>query len=141
MLKSCFEDKSTQIATLVKAFSQKEGWEALANPNAPKVVLNKQSEALYFSRSVIPYLRHKKPEEWLSVHTFYKHIGIYAYRRDVLAELARLPMAELEGCESLEQLRWLENGYVIKTALTDTETIAVDTPEDLQRILNSTLLG
>lgn len=134
-LKSCFDDESTQLATLVKAFRPEEGWEALSNPNSPKVVLNQAKEALYFSRSVIPYLRNVPQNDWLSAHTFYKHIGIYAYRPEVLLHLASLSQTPLEQQESLEQLRWLENGYRIKTALTNMENIAIDTPDDLQRAL------
>lgn len=137
-LKSCFPGTSesglTQIATLVKAFRPEDGWEALSNPNSPKVLVNPQSEALYFSRSVVPYLRNVPQEQWLEHHTFYKHIGIYAYRRDILCELASLPQSPLEQMESLEQLRWIENGYRIRVAETQVENLAVDTPEDLERI-------
>ena len=89
--------------------------------------------ALYFSRSVIPYLRGVPQEDWLSRHTFYKHIGLYAYRSDTLLEITRLPQSSLELAESLEQLRWLQNGYVIKVGVSDVETIGIDTPEDLAR--------
>lgn len=141
LLKSCFEDHpETQLATLVRAFRPDEGLEALSNPNSPKVVLNRQSEAMCFSRSVVPYLRNVPQEEWLSKHVFYKHLGIYAYRCDVLSSIARLEQTPLELAESLEQLRWLENGYSIRVAVTDVENLAVDTPEDLERILKSGLL-
>lgn len=134
-LKNCFlQDESTELATLVKPFTVKDGLEALVNPNSPKVVLNLKGEALYFSRSVIPYLRGVEPEQWLQRKTFYKHIGIYAYKTKTLAEIAALPQSPMELTESLEQLRWLENGYKIKTAVTDIENLAVDTPEDLERI-------
>ncbi|MEG2947584.1 MAG: 3-deoxy-manno-octulosonate cytidylyltransferase, partial [Bacteroidales bacterium] len=119
--------------TLVKPFLETDGIEALFNPNSPKVVLNKQMQALYFSRSVIPYLRNVVQEEWLKHHTFYKHIGLYAYRASVLKEITSLPQSELEVAESLEQLRWLENGYRIKVGITDRETIGIDTPEDLEK--------
>ncbi len=99
-----------------------------------KVVLNKDKEALYFSRSPIPYLRNHPQEKWLDNHTFYKHIGIYAYRTDVLQQIVQLPPSSLELAESLEQLRWLENGYIIKVAVTDYESISVDTPEDLEKL-------
>jgi len=138
-LKACFSVKpSTRLATLVKRFTPNDGWEALQNPNSPKVVLNESGEALYFSRSVVPYLRGIEPSQWLEKGLHYKHIGIYAYRRETLEEIAMLPPSPLELTESLEQLRWLENGYSIQTALTDIETIAVDTPEDLLRVLSMT---
>lgn len=130
---ACFEDVATDIATLVKPFTPEDGWEALSNPNSPKVVVGRNMDALYFSRSVIPYLRGAETNEWLSRHTYYKHIGLYAYRSNVLAEITRLPQSSLELAESLEQLRWLENGYKIKVGITDVETIGIDTPEDLMR--------
>ncbi len=132
-IKECFRDDSTQIATLVKPFSPSDSLQTLSNPNSPKVVVDKEMHALYFSRSVIPFLRGVEPEEWLSSHVFYKHIGLYAYRRQVLHEISMLPPGVLEKAESLEQLRWLENGYVIKVAVTDVETVGIDTPADLQR--------
>lgn len=134
-LKSCFTKKpTTRLATLVKPFTANDGLDALKNPNTPKVVLNKAGEALYFSRSVIPYLRGIEPALWLEKGQYYKHIGIYAYRRETLEEIALLQPSPLEINESLEQLRWLEHGYSIQTALTDCETIAIDTPEDLIRV-------
>jgi len=134
-LKDCFlEDPNTELATLIKPFTSMDGLEALINPNSPKVVVNLKGEALYFSRSVIPFFRGVEPEHWLQLKTFYKHIGIYAYKAKTLAEIAALPQSPMELTESLEQLRWLENGYKIKTAVTDIENLAVDTPEDLERI-------
>ena len=130
-VKMCFDDASTQIATLVKPFTEDDGLKALENPNSPKVVLDTRMHALYFSRSVIPYLRNYPREEWLSRHTFYKHIGLYAYRANVLQEITSLPQSNLELSESLEQLRWLENGYVIKVGVSQVETVGIDTPEDL----------
>ena len=130
---ACFEDEDTDIATLVKPFSEEDGVEALENPNSPKVVLDAQSRAIYFSRSVIPYLRGVERAEWLKCHTFYKHIGMYAFRREVLREITALPQSALEKAESLEQLRWLENGYKIGVGISDVETIGIDTPEDLER--------
>lgn len=131
---SCFEnDERTDIATLVKPFTSSDGIEALENPNSPKVVVGRNMEALYFSRSVIPYLRGYDKSEWLERHTFYKHIGLYAYRTNVLQEITKLAQTPLELSESLEQLRWLENGYNIKVAQTDIETIGIDTPEDLHK--------
>ena len=132
-VRDCFLDENTQIATLVKPFSPADTFETLANPNSPKVVVDKNMRALYFSRSVIPYLRGVERQGWPSAHTFYKHIGLYAYRREVLREISMLPPGILEKAESLEQLRWLENGYVIKVALTDVETVGIDTPSDLER--------
>lgn len=130
---SCFQDSSTQIATLVKPFTSSDGSEALFNPNSPKVVVDNEMRALYFSRSVIPYLRGIPQEDWLFRHTFYKHIGLYAYRSDTLLEITRLPQSPLELAESLEQLRWLQNGYVVKVGISEVETIGIDTPEDLAR--------
>lgn len=132
-LKRCFDDPSTDIATLVKPFAPADGLAALENPNSPKVLLDTQSRALCFSRSVIPYLRGVPREEWLSAHTFYKHIGLYAFRTEVLRAVTALPQGVLEKAESLEQLRWLENGCRIAVGITDAETIGIDTPEDLER--------
>lgn len=130
---ACFEDAATDIATMVKPFTVADGIEALENPNSPKVVVSRDMKALYFSRSVIPYMRGVEREEWLAKHTYYKHIGIYAFRAKTLAEVTALPQSSLELSEKLEQLRWLENGYVIGVATTERETIGIDTPEDLSR--------
>lgn len=132
-VKACFEDEATQIATLVKPFTVEDGFDALENVNSPKVVVNKSMQALYFSRSIIPYQRNRDKAEWLSGHTYYKHIGLYAYRAEVLKEITSLPQSSLELAESLEQLRWLENGYTIKVGISDIETIGIDTPQDLAR--------
>ena len=132
-LKNCFTDADTEIATLVKPFAEADGWEALQNPNSPKVVVDARGRALYFSRSVIPYRRGVGTDEWLKGHTYYKHIGLYAYRADVLKAITALPQSSLELAESLEQLRWLENGYVIKVGISEVETIGIDTPQDLAR--------
>lgn len=132
-IKACFEDENTQIATLVKPFTVADGVEALANVNSPKVVVDNRMNALYFSRSIIPYRRGVERAEWLEGHTYYKHIGLYAYRREVLAQITALPQSALEVAESLEQLRWLQNGFTIKVGITQIETIGIDTPEDLQR--------
>lgn len=129
----CFDDSTAQIATLVKPFQPSDGEAALFNPNSPKVVLNKNSEAIYFSRSVIPYKRGLELGKWLESHTYYKHIGLYAYKADVLKDITSLPQSSLELTESLEQLRWIENGYKIKVGITNVETIGIDTPEDLER--------
>lgn len=132
-VKRCFDDPATDIATLVKPFTEVDGLAALENPNSPKVVLDAQSRAIYFSRSVIPYLRGVPREEWLARHTFYKHIGLYAFRADVLRAVTALPQSTLEKAESLEQLRWLENGYKIGVGISEVETIGIDTPEDLEK--------
>lgn len=135
-LKACFTSVETQIATLVKPFRPDDDFEtALFNANSPKVVLNKNGEALYFSRSIIPYMRGREYTEWLPNHTYYKHIGLYAYRAETLKEITALPPSSLELAESLEQLRWLENGYKIKVGITRQETIGIDTPEDMQKAL------
>lgn len=127
-----FEDPTVDIATLVKPFLPTDSFAALQNANSPKVVVNANMEALYFSRSIIPYMRGKEQNEWLPGHTYYKHIGLYAYRTQALAHITSLPPSSLEMAESLEQLRWLENGLKIKVGITHTETIGIDTPDDLQ---------
>ena len=132
-VKACFEDPTTQIATLVKPFTADDGFVALENVNSPKVVVNANMNALYFSRSIIPYQRNADKQDWLAGHTYYKHIGLYAYRAEVLKEITSLPQSSLELAESLEQLRWLENGYTIKVGVTQVETIGIDTLEDLER--------
>ena len=125
-----FDDPQTQIGTLGKRF---ESMEAVENPNSPKIVTDVKGFALYFSRSVIPFIRGRQRDEWFGQYPFLKHLGIYAYRREVLAEITRLPQSPLELAESLEQLRWLQNGYRIRVGETDVETVGIDTPEDLQR--------
>ena len=126
----CFEDEVTQIATLGKPF---ECIKAVENPNSPKIVVDNRGYAMYFSRSVIPFVRGVERQEWLKKYPFLKHLGIYAYRTEVLKAITRLPQSSLELAESLEQLRWLENGYRIKVGITNVETVGIDTPEDLQR--------
>ena len=125
----CFQDPNAAIATLVKPIQQNE---VLFNVNAPKVVLDDAHFALYFSRQAIPFLRNEPTENWLNNHTYYQHIGIYGFRKDVLQKLVKLAPSKLEQAESLEQLRWLAAGYKIKTATTHETTIAIDTPEDLE---------
>ncbi len=120
---------NTQLATLIKKIETEKD---LFDANTPKVLINNTANAIYFSRETIPYLRNYTKEEWLQNHTFYKHIGIYAYKKDVLKAISTLPQGNLENAEHLEQLRWLENGYQIATDITTTETISVDTPEDLK---------
>ena len=125
-----FDASETQIGTLGKPF---ESLEAVENPNSPKIVTDVRGFALYFSRSVIPFIRGVERADWFGQYPFLKHLGIYAYRRNVLAEVTQLPQSSLEKAESLEQLRWLQNGYRIRVGLTDVETIGIDTPEDLHR--------
>lgn len=124
-------DGQTELATLIKKL---ETQEQLLNPNVVKAVINKNKEALYFSRSPVPYLRGERTD-WVTVHPYYKHIGLYAYRTDVLEKITKLSPSSLERAESLEQLRWLENGYKIKTAETAIETMGIDTPDDLHAAL------
>ena len=126
----CFDDPTTQIATLGKPF---ESMEAVQNPNSPKIVVDNMGFAMYFSRSVIPYVRGKEMSSWLTHYPFLKHLGIYAYRKDVLRQVTQLPQSSLEIAESLEQLRWLQNGFKIKVGTTDVETVGIDTPQDLER--------
>lgn len=126
----CFDDPTTQIATLGKPF---ESMEAVQNPNSPKIVVDNMGFAMYFSRSVIPYVRGKEKSSWLTHYPFLKHLGIYAYRKDVLRQITQLPQSSLEIAESLEQLRWLQNGLKIKVGTTDVETVGIDTPQDLER--------
>lgn len=130
-LRDLFNKPETDIATLVKPFDSDAPFEKLANPNSPKVVVSDNWDALYFSRSVIPYLRGIPQEEWLRHNTYYKHIGLYAFRANVLKAVTELPQAPLEKAESLEQLRWLSAGYRIKVGVTQVETIGIDTPDDL----------
>jgi 3-deoxy-manno-octulosonate cytidylyltransferase (CMP-KDO synthetase) len=129
-LMQLFEHTETQIGTLGKRF---ESIDAALNPNSPKIVTDLQGFALYFSRSIIPFVRGQEQTVWLEKYPFLKHLGLYAYRREVLREVTKLPQSPLEMAESLEQLRWLENGFRIRVGLTDVETVGIDTPEDLQR--------
>lgn len=131
-IQSCFDDPDTRIATLVRPYNPEGGIKGLENPNSPKVALDAEGYALLFSRSVIPYLRGVERSEWPSRHQYYTHIGMYAYRAGTLAEITALPPSKLELAESLEQLRWLENGFRIKTAVSSCPTIGIDTPADLE---------
>ncbi|HEX4886674.1 MAG TPA: 3-deoxy-manno-octulosonate cytidylyltransferase [Luteibaculaceae bacterium] len=133
---SLFKDPSTQIGTLIKKAEPSE----IHQPNKVKVVTNLKGEALYFSRQAIPYLRGVDADNWHRHGSFYKHLGMYAFRAEILRELVLLPPSKLEMAESLEQLRWLEGGFRIKTAITEFETPAVDTPEDLSVILQQSNL-
>lgn len=126
---SCFKNKKVQLATLaIKLQNMHE----LVNHNTIKVIINKNKEAIYFSRTAIPYYRGEDFSEWPRLHTYYKHIGIYGYRADILAKVTELERSSLEIAESLEQLRWLENGYKIAVELTEQESYSIDTPEDLE---------
>lgn len=144
-----------EIATLVHPFNASSSWSDLSNPNYVKVAISHELEAdantiigraLYFSRSVIPYIRGVEPEEWLQHGQFYRHLGMYAYRADVLRKITQLSPSLLEQTECLEQLRWLENGMTIRVAQTDHASIGIDTPDDLQRAIaylkdNSYVIG
>lgn len=125
--------QDTEIATLARVFDPQHGMAALEDPNLVKLVMSEEGRALYFSRSVIPYVRKYPREQWLEHSVFYSHIGIYAYKARTLSEIVRLPASPLESAESLEQLRWLQNGYKIRTAVSSHPTIGIDTPEDLMR--------
>lgn len=129
-------DKDTELATLIKKIEDKN---TLFNPNVVKVVIDTNHHALYFSRHAMPYLRNVTEHEWANHHVYYKHIGIYAYRQDVLQKITRLPVSSLERAESLEQLRWLENGYKIKATQTPFDSIGIDTPDDLEKILTQSI--
>ena len=129
---ACFTNPLTQIATLIKVVSTTE---ELFNPNIPKVVADNQHQAIYFSRHPIPYFRGTASENWLQQQRYYKHIGIYGYRADILEQITRLSPSQLELAESLEQLRWLENGFKIKTAITTYDNFGIDTPADLEKAL------
>ncbi len=132
-IKSCFP---TDIATLVQPFTPQQSIDELINPNSPKVVFSQSThQALMFSRSVIPYTRGVPMQQWLETTQYYKHIGMYAYTVDTLMAITKLPPSPLELTESLEQLRWLENGYQIKVAISEASTIGIDTPDDLQKAL------
>ncbi|MCK4698958.1 MAG: 3-deoxy-manno-octulosonate cytidylyltransferase, partial [Bacteroidales bacterium] len=136
-LSKSFIDPEIRISTLAKKISSKDD---IFDPNLTKVVIDKNSMALYFSRSPIPYVINADKPKWAGIHTFYKHFGIYAFRKEVLMELTQLPFSSLEQAESLEQNRWLENGYSIHVEETEHESISIDTPEDLDKINNMNLL-
>ena len=131
LLKACFATDA-EIATLIKKIDTTE---ELFNPNRPKVVTDNRQNALYFSRSPIPFVRNAENKEWHLKQNFWAHIGMYAYKSDVLQKISKLKQGDLEQAESLEQLRWLENGFKIKTAVTEHQSIGIDTPEDLEMAL------
>ncbi len=136
-LKNCFTKPYTEIATLIKSISNAD---EICDANKVKVVIGKDKRALYFSRSPIPFVRGENKEGWINKHTFFKHIGMYAYRYKALMEVTKLEQSSLEESESLEQLRWLENGYWIQTEITEHESIGIDTPADLERVKEMGLL-
>ncbi|MDE6206466.1 MAG: 3-deoxy-manno-octulosonate cytidylyltransferase [Muribaculaceae bacterium] len=130
-LMACFDDERVDIASLARPFDPAQGFEALFDPNLVKVVMGDNGNALYFSRSVIPYVRSVEWQKWLDECQYYTHVGVYAYHREVLGVISRLEQSPLEKAESLEQLRWLAAGYEIRMALTTAPTIGIDTPDDL----------
>ena len=132
-LMACFDDPATDIATLVRPFDSNLPYERLEDPNTAKVVVDRQGHARYFSRSVIPYVRGVERGQWPGQVAYNIHIGLYGYRADILREITELPPSPLELAESLEQLRWIENGYVISTGVSDIQTIGIDTPDDLRQ--------
>jgi len=131
LLKSCFQG-NTEIATLIKHIETED---ELFNPNRPKVVIDNENNAIYFSRSPIPFFRGKEKNEWLNANKYWAHIGMYAYKADVLQKITLLKQGKLEMVESLEQLRWIEHDFKIKTAVSDYQSIGIDTPEDLEYVL------
>lgn len=131
-LKKAFDDQTIDIATLARHYDAQGGFEGLFDPNVVKVTMDNRGRALYFSRSIIPYVRGHEWKTWLEHADFFTHVGIYAYRREVLEQITRLKRSSLEIAESLEQLRWLQNGYTIHVGITDSVTIGIDTPDDLE---------
>ncbi|MCD6113011.1 MAG: 3-deoxy-manno-octulosonate cytidylyltransferase [Bacteroidales bacterium] len=131
---NCFKDENVDIATLIKKIDSQD---ELTNPNVVKVVTDNDKNAIYFSRSPIPFLKNIDSKEWLKHQNYYKHIGIYAYKTEVLKKITKLKTGILEKAEGLEQLRWIENGYSIKTEITDYESHAVDVPEDILKFINN----
>jgi len=132
-LAQVLKDKTTELATqMIKIDSH----EMLFNQGEVKIVLNENNEALYFSRSVIPFIKNVDEKDWHKHHNYYRHVGMYAYRTDILEKITQLPVSTLEKAESLEQLRWLQNGFKIKCVETNFESHCIDTPEDLQALLH-----
>lgn len=132
-LEAVFSDSNVMIATLIKEFNPDEGFDNLFSPNLVKVTWQSNGDALYFSRSIIPFVRGIDHTKWLEKSKFYTHIGVYGYRPEILRQIAALPQSELEKAESLEQLRWLDAGYNIRTIVTDGFGVGIDTPEDLAK--------
>lgn len=136
LLASCFSDKSVGLATLVRKAGPEDD---ITNPNHPKVIMDISGNAIYFSRAAIPYIRNAEFSQWTTMHTYYLHIGLYAYKTSILSRITSLPQSLLEKSESLEQNRWVENGFKIRTAVTEWESLCIDTPDDL--ILANKLLN
>ena len=132
VLAKCFDDDKTELATLINPTNDSS---LIHNPNRIKVVIDKNNQALYFSRSAIPFMKEIPTTDWAKHHPYFLHIGIYGYRSDVLKKITQLPVSSLEKTESLEQLRWLENGYRIKVAETNFESYSIDSPEDVNNVL------
>jgi 3-deoxy-manno-octulosonate cytidylyltransferase (CMP-KDO synthetase) len=130
-IKSCFNTTETRIATLIKPITEPED---IFDENKTKVTINNRKEAVYFSRSPIPFVKNQLRNKWVTSHQFYLHIGLYAYRKDTLLAITKLNPSPLEIAESLEQLRWIENGYKIKVEITTYNSLGIDTPEDLEKI-------
>ncbi|HBS89088.1 MAG: 3-deoxy-manno-octulosonate cytidylyltransferase [Bacteroidetes bacterium GWF2_38_335] len=134
---SCFKKKTTQIATLAKPINK---YDDIFSEKEAKMVLNNKNEVIYFSRSPIPFIVKSRQKDWVKKHLFYKHIGIYGYRADILKEITNLEQTALEKAESLEQLRWIENGYKIKVEFTEFESVSIDTPKDLKKVIELGLM-
>jgi 3-deoxy-manno-octulosonate cytidylyltransferase (CMP-KDO synthetase) len=132
ILKSCFNDKNVEIATLVRKTLRGEN---IFNQNQPKVVIDYLGNAIYFSRAAIPFIRNLGESLWSENYTFFKHLGLYAYTVPALKKITKLPVSHLEKTEALEQNRWIENGFKIRTAVTEWESIGIDTPADLERAM------
>jgi 3-deoxy-manno-octulosonate cytidylyltransferase (CMP-KDO synthetase) len=130
---SCFRDKDVQIATLIHQIDTPD---ELTDPNVIKVIIDKTKRALCFTRTPLPFIRGVDQKEWLKHHVYYKHIGLYAYRTQILEIISRLKPSPIEIAESLEQMRWIENGFSLHTELTDLDSISVDTPDDLLKLTN-----
>ena len=133
LIKDCFlNSPGTEIATLIQPILAAEH---IFMSDMVKVVLDNDANAVYFSRSPIPHIFRVDPSQWLNYATFYGHLGLYAYHKSTLLKLSKLTPGILEKVESLEQLRWLENGFKIKTCLTDSDNFGIDTPEDLEKVI------
>ncbi|MEO8794655.1 MAG: 3-deoxy-manno-octulosonate cytidylyltransferase [Daejeonella sp.] len=132
VLARCFTDENVSLATLIKQITE---FEELVDTNTPKVIVDQLSNAIYFSRTPLPVNRDSELKEWLNKTTYFKHIGIYGYRKSTLQKITKLPISEYEKAEALEQLRWIENGLKIRVAKTNFQSIAVDTPQDLERAI------
>jgi 3-deoxy-manno-octulosonate cytidylyltransferase (CMP-KDO synthetase) len=134
LILSCFNNENTEIATLIKHINSNE---ELFDSNRPKVLLDDDEFAIYFSRQAIPHLRGVEMENWVTEFNYYKHIGMYAYRVETLNEICLLKQSRLELAEGLEQLRWIESGFKIRAAITEEESYSIDTPQDLENLLKS----